>query len=327
MGRAPERGRAAEPAPDEPPHAARPAMGDGDAAVPGALARAPAAAATMRKPLALPSAFDHVSSIERDLALGVRRAVFFLDYDGTLSPIVDDPDSACIPLDTRDALNTLASRFTTAIVSGRSKEKVRSMVNLEQLIYAGSHGFDIEGPGGAITHIVGKEWLPQLAAASKDLCTLVSRYPGASVEDNLLSVSFHYRKCDQALVPEICKSVDDVVMRHGLLRTRGKMVFEVRPLFHWHKGKAVEYLLDALNLMGPEVLPIYIGDDVTDEDAFKVLRGKGISVIVADASISRDTHADLRLNDPFEVQRFLQRFAGSVTTHIPEAHPVPTVLE
>lgn len=201
-----------------------------------------------------------------------------------------------------------------------------SMVNLEQLIYAGSHGFDIEGPDGVISHRVATDWLPSLKDASDDLNRLIPLFPGSSVEDNLLSISFHYRKVHPSLVQDAARRVDNIVNKHGLLRTSGKMVYEVRPLFDWHKGKAVEYLLEALHLMGPEVLPIYIGDDVTDEDAFKVLQGKGISVIVADSSISRTTHADMRLNDPSEVQRFLMHFASDQSlspTPLPHSHQPP----
>lgn len=263
----------------------------------------------VRAPSALPSALDRLTDLAAEWAREKRRVVFFLDYDGTLSPIVEDPDRATIPELTREALSDVANRFTTAIVSGRSKEKVMSMVNLEQLIYAGSHGFDIEGPQGTISHRVASDWLPSLKRVSDELATLLPLFPGSSIEDNLLSISFHYRKVDPSLIPAAQRRVDEIVQSHGLLRTKGKMVYEVRPLFDWHKGKAVEYLLDALQLMGPEVLPIYIGDDVTDEDAFKVLQGKGVSVIVADPSLARDTHADMRLNDPLEVQRFLMHFA------------------
>lgn len=279
--------------------------------------------ADTRAPANLPSALDGLPALAASLAQNNRRIVFFLDYDGTLSPIVEDPDSATIPPATRDALSVVASRYTTAIVSGRSKEKVMSMVNLEQLIYAGSHGFDIEGPDGVITHRVATDWLPSLKSAWEELVKLQPLFPGSSIEDNLLSISFHYRKVDPSKVQDVARKVDEIVKRHGLIRTSGKMVYEVRPLFDWHKGKAVEYLLEALQLMGPEVLPIYIGDDLTDEDAFKVLRGKGISVIVADSSSSRGTLADMRLNDPIEVQRFLMHFARD--QGIPGVHVGPDV--
>ncbi len=75
-----------------------------------------------------------------------KRPVFFLDYDGTLSPIVDDPDRAVMSDSMRAAVKRVASRYVTAIVTGRSKEKVFEFVRLSELFYAGSHGFDISGP-------------------------------------------------------------------------------------------------------------------------------------------------------------------------------------
>lgn len=266
------------------------------------------APAPLRAPRQLPSALDLLPKIVADRASN-KRLVFFLDYDGTLSPIVEDPDSATIPERTREALSLVASRYTTAIVTGRSRKKVMRMVQLQQLIYAGSHGFDIEGPKGLVCHRVAADALPLLKSVSDELVKLVPSFPGSSVEDNELSISFHYRKVHPDLVAQAQAAVDEIVKRHGLMRKSGKMVYEVRPHYDWHKGKAVEYLLEELQLRGPEVLPIYIGDDLTDEDAFKVLQGRGISVIVADASISRYTLADCRLNDPIEVQRLLWHFA------------------
>lgn len=203
----------------------------------------------------------------------------------------------------------VADTFPVAIVTGRSKEKVMSMVRLDGLIYAGSHGFDIEGPEGHISHTVAVDCLPRLKRVYHDFHSLLPKYPGSSVEDNLLSVSFHYRKVDPSLFNVLQTDVDQIIRNNGLVRTQGKMVYEARPLFDWHKGKAVEYLLDALQLLDDDVLPIYIGDDVTDEDAFKVLQGKGLSVIVADQGLCRDTHADMRLKDPIEVQKFLMTVA------------------
>ena len=72
----------------------------------------------------------------------------FLDYDGTLTPIVSDPDAATLSDHMRDAVGKLSDKATVAIVSGRAREKLRNFVQLPELYYAGSHGFDIDGPGG-----------------------------------------------------------------------------------------------------------------------------------------------------------------------------------
>jgi trehalose 6-phosphate phosphatase len=107
-------------------------------------------------------------------------------------------------------------------------------------------------------------------------------------------------------------AVDAIVARHGLRRTRGKCVLELRPRLDWHKGKAVTYLLEALDLLAPDVLPLYIGDDVTDEDAFRALRARGgLGVRVASADDWQPTCAQLRLDDTAEVCKFLEHFAGA----------------
>ncbi|PXF39830.1 putative trehalose-phosphate phosphatase 7 [Gracilariopsis chorda] len=266
------------------------------------------AASTLRLATCLPNALERIEEVLRE----GRRVVLFLDYDGTLSPIVDDPDRAFLPEATRQVLREVASRYTTAIVTGRSKGKIMSFVKLSNVVYAGSHGFDIDGKlagVGDISHRVAFEYRPSLVAAKTDMEKRLRQYAGASVEDNTLSVSFHYRKCEGDQIGAIESFVNGVAKQHDLALTRGKMVFELRPRVAWNKGKAVEYLLKAMKMDGEDVLPIYVGDDLTDEDAFKVLRGRGVSVIVAETHSTRLTVADLRVNDPSEVRQLLLYFA------------------
>jgi trehalose 6-phosphate phosphatase len=252
----------------------------------------------------------------------------------------------------RAALTALAARHTTAVVSGRSLEKVRSLVAVPGMVYAGSHGFDIAGPAGTVAaRTVGEEWRPALVAAAADLAAeVLPAFPGAAVEDNKLSMSLHYRNAaldpvtaaeeadaDAASTASSSSSasttvggapsprslaaleaaVDEIVGRHGLRRTRGKCVLELRPTLDWHKGKAVSYLLDVLGLADPGVLPVYVGDDVTDEDAFGALAGcGGIGVRVACADDRTETRAQLRLEDTVQVCELLEYFA-----HTPGAVP------
>lgn len=245
-----------------------------------------------------------------ELAQQRRHVVFFLDYDGTLSPIVDNPDQAIIPPTTRDALSTLASRFTTAIVTGRSKQKVMDMIQVDSLIYAASHGFDIHIPKWNLPHRVARDYVPVMKRCTRDLQDLVvEKFAGAHVEDNFLSVSLHYRHVPYAQRAQLTNAVDEIATMHGLHRHDGKMVLELRPPHDWHKGKAVDFLLTSLQLTSNCVVPIYIGDDVADETAFSAVDGRGISVVVADESVTRRTVADFRLRDPLEVGQFLMQFA------------------
>lgn len=233
----------------------------------------------------------------------------------------------------RSVLSELGHLFPTAFVSGRGREKLQSLVGLSGhpgLYYGGSHGFDISGPTGADDSLRRKEaseTLPALRWASAQLSASVAEFFGSQVEDNELAVSVHYRNlADKGELSELERRVDDVVESSpDLTKHHGKCVFEVRPRSDWHKGKAVEYLLDTLDLGGPDVLPVYIGDDVTDEDAFRTLAGRGLGIIVMsdeevhdaataagdgrDGGGGRSTAATMRLCNTDEVGTFLHRFS------------------
>lgn len=237
-----------------------------------------------------------------------RTPAIFLDYDGTLTPIVRRPEDAVLPDDAREALRRLAERWPVAIVSGRDLNDVRSMVGISRIAYAGSHGFDIETPTGGEQR--GTEFLPDLDAAEEDLRAALASIPGSRVERKRFAVAVHYRQVQDALIPEVERVVSTVGSVHPRLRkTGGKKVYELRPGIDWDKGKALRFLLEVLGLDGPDVVPIYIGDDETDEDAFAALKGRGHGVVVASAEEDRLTAADARLTDPKEVRVFLDRLA------------------
>lgn len=268
-----------------------------------------------RRASLLPRALDELSSIQRDVHLRNRTPVFFLDYDGTLTPIVPNPDDALLSDQTKLALEILAKKYTTAIITGRALAKIKAFIGLDSLFYAGSHGFDIEGPSGVFAHRVADDCRPDLECAKQQLRNIVQAYPGATLEDNFLSVSVHYRHVPQSHVPPLQQDVERVATELGLRFTNGKKVWELRPNLDWHKGKAVEYLLEKLSLNGPEILPVYIGDDITDEDAFQTLtKHEGLCVIVASDNVQRTTHAALRLSNPQEVRTFLQHFTHAYSS-------------
>jgi len=156
------------------------------------------------------NALDAIHGIRK--AAEGKRVVLFLDYDGTLSPIVEVPDHAFMSEDMRSAVKDAAMRFTTAIVTGRSKEKVFDFVKLDNLIYAGSHGFDIQGPISLpIRCQVADKFRPMLQMAMDHLQKELSHIPGVELEDNALSVSVHYRRVDVASVPQV-----QTIVEHAL---------------------------------------------------------------------------------------------------------------
>jgi len=243
-----------------------------------------------------------------------RKAVLFLDYDGTLTPIVSRPEDALIPDEMRAVLSQLGALYTVAIVSGRDRKEVATLVGVLGLVYAGSHGFDISGPGGLrLEHEAGLTALPELDHAEQVLQDQLAHVEGAQVERKRFSLAVHYRNVAERDTRRIEQIVDEVRRQHPRLRkTGGKKVFELRPDIDWDKGKAVFWILDALNLDTPNVLPIYLGDDLTDEDAFVALTGRGVSVLVGDHG--DPTAADFRLDDVGWVETFLRELITTAET-------------
>lgn len=263
-------------------------------------------------PAAVPHASERVQAW-RDAWRESGSLVLLLDFDGTLAPIVDLPEDA-VPLPAAlDAARRLAARpdVRLAVISGRGLADVRGRLQLEGVDYAGNHGMEIEGPGLSETHPEARAARPLLAAAAGAVEPLVKAVPGALLEDKGLTLSVHYRMSPAAQAAQLREQVWEVVEPlEGLRLTPGKMVLEIRPRVEWHKGKAVRFLLD--RIQPPAGAPIlYLGDDNTDEDAFRALEGSGEGVIVADDGPPATTAARSWLRDPAEVAELLAELADA----------------
>ncbi len=255
----------------------------------------------------LPSALARLEEIGRRLQ--GRRPAVFLDYDGTLTPIVPRPEDARISAATRQAVRALAERCPVAVVSGRDLQDVRQLVGLDEIFYAGSHGFDIAGPAGRKLELQqGSAYLPALARAERALRARLDGIAGCQVERKKFAIAVHFRRVAAEHVPAVEQAVAEVLAGHqGLRQTGGKMIFELRPDIDWDKGKALVWLLEQLGLDRSDVVPLYLGDDLTDEDALRILAGRGVGILVRDEE--RPTAAAYALESPDEVCRFLQRLA------------------
>jgi trehalose-phosphatase len=255
----------------------------------------------------IPSALEHI----QEIAGRSGRLAIFLDYDGTLTPIVSQPQKALLPNSMRQTIRELAARTPVAILSGRDLDDIRQRVDLDTIIYAGSHGFDIAGPG-ELRKQVAAEFLPSLDLAEKELEKAVAGILGARVERKRFSIAAHYRNVKEGDVPKLEGAVRDVAARHReLRRMEGKKVYELLPDIDWDKGKAVLWLLETLGLERAKVRPIYIGDDRTDEDAFRALGQCGAGILVSEQP--RPTAASYSLKDPTEVERFLRGLVATPT--------------
>lgn len=259
--------------------------------------------------LVLPSALDSSTDLARQLES--KRPILFLDYDGTLTPIVARPELALLDEAVRHTLAALAKRCPVAIVSGRDRADVQRLVGIDGLIYAGSHGFDINGPGLYAEH--GAAYLPDLHDAEAELRRSLDHTPGALLERKRYSLAVHVRGLPPDAAVAVETVVDATISRHTRLRKgTGKMVFELLPRIDWHKGHAVLHILETLRLPAADVLPIHIGDDRTDEDAFAALAGRGVGILVAESP--RPSAAYYTLRNPDEVHRFLLRLSETVGT-------------
>jgi trehalose-phosphatase len=265
-----------------------------------------------------PTRTDDLPNALTDTALHRRLAAqplaVFLDYDGTLTPIVARPELAVLSAETRAALRRLAAQTVVGVISGRDLDDVRAVIDTDGLWYAGSHGFDILGPDEERFEIEEADaFRSDLAGAAVDLRGALASIPGAWVEEKRYADAVHFRQVDDARIAEVEAAVDRVVAaRPGLRKTGGKRVFELRPGVAWDKGHALWSLFDRAGQRRGAALPVFIGDDVTDEDAFAAIETEGVGIVVADTL--RDTAASYRLHDPDEVRTFLDRLADLVAT-------------
>ena len=259
---------------------------------------------------------DADEAIRRILAQRARRGrmLLALDFDGTLAPIVTHPEEAALLPAAGRAIARIADRPDTlvAIVTGRALDDIRARVREERAFFAGNHGFEIEGPG--VRHRVdeAERLRPELRMLTERLRHELAPIPDSVIEDKGITVSVHYRRVED---PDLAERVRDIVAREGaksgLRVTHGKRIVELRPPFDWHKGRAIEFLIDALSTDDEPLYPVFIGDDVTDEDAFRAVRARGgSSILVRDAEHAHETAADACVDSPEQLVPLLEALAG-----------------
>jgi trehalose-phosphatase len=246
--------------------------------------------------------FDHLSDIE-SLLREHRRVLVFLDFDGTLTPIVDFPDQAVMLPETRVTLKRLSELgpFSITIISGRALNDIRERVGIANLTYAGNHGLEIWGEGVRFVEPEAVRRIKILGEFSRRVRERLRHIPGVEVENKVLTASVHFRRAERASLDEIRKIVHaELAFSERIFRvTRGLQVIEVRPRVDWNKGTAVQWIQQVRG--SANTLCLYVGDDATDEDAFAALP-EGVTVRVGHA---KGTAARYYLDDQGSVTRFL----------------------
>ena len=260
---------------------------------------------------------EHLFLVWESFSSAIRtasRVLLLSDYDGTLTPIVSRPEEAILSPEVREKLRALAEKpaFSVGVITGRMLSEVKALVGIEGIYYAGNHGLEIEGPGLTFINPQAEEAQAEMKDLTQQFSNKLVNIEGVIVENKGLSLSVHYRlvkKSDEQIVAKVFHQITSPRLQDGRIRiSSGKKVWEVRPPIDWHKGKAVETIMKEIKtVLGGEVgSVIYLGDDTTDEDAFKVIhRLQGWSIFVGEENPS--SNADYFLNSTSEVETFLSR--------------------
>jgi len=234
----------------------------------------------------------------------------FLDFDGTITPIVKTPEEAVLSEETKLLLEDMSNnpKLKLAFISGRTLKDIKDRVGLKNAIYSGNHGLELEGPKIKFESIVSPRYKMILEHIKDDLIQKLHSLKGVFIEDKGLSLSIHYRLVAEGKIPLVKTAFHETIILYlvrGKIKIKpGKKVLEIRPPSEWDKGKIVLWLLTRQLFTTKEdnVYSIYIGDDVTDEDAFKALKDKGLTIFVGKP---KKSYAQYYVRNSNEVVKFL----------------------
>jgi trehalose 6-phosphate phosphatase len=240
---------------------------------------------------------------------GDRHLLLLSDFDGTLAGFEADPEAVALPPARRALLEALARQdgVTIGLVSGRRLADVRDRAALAvDACYAGLHGLEIDCGDERFVHPAVEATRDLLQELASTIDTEVRKYPGAFVENKGLSMAAHFRGASPEHAARVTEFVDALAQLHveaGTLRVmRGACLLELLPNIDWHKGSAVDWIYAHAARRHGAIFAAYMGDDVTDEDAFRALRGRGVSVAVS----PRAKGADLAIDGPEDVEVLLR---------------------
>ena len=258
--------------------------------------------------------------------VATRRPVVFLDFDGTLSDITAHPDSATLVDGAAEALRALAEQCPVAVISGRDLADVRERVKVDEVWYAGSHGLELMAPDGTYHENAGAaDLIGTLARAACRLAEMIGDISGIELEHKRFAVAVHYRNADPADIDRVTAAVRSLGRSEGLRTTAGRKVIELRPNLYWEKGTTLNWLLERIQASdctadAASVLPIYIGDDITDEDAFDAVQFDGVGIVVRhDEHGDRPSAALFSLESPSTVVEFIGRLARDLERAAPRS--------
>jgi trehalose 6-phosphate phosphatase len=246
--------------------------------------------------------FDAMDDV-RSHIIEARHIFLGLDFDGTLTPLKPNPQWPRLSPPFDNALRTLAvdPAVSVAILTGRERADLQERVGIPGLIYGGNHGLEISGPGFVFIEPTAARYSSELKELAATLSAKLKAIPGALVENKGLTLSVHYRQVAESEQEKVGQIVRASLANkeHPFHLTMGAMVYEIRPRAYWSNGNAARWIME--KLAQPQALPIYMGDDLSDEEAFIILED-GITVRVGEPG---ETKAKYCLPGPVEVWKFL----------------------
>ncbi len=231
-----------------------------------------------------------------------------LDFDGVLSAIAPTGGEAFISDENITLLKECAKLFPVAIITGRTFDNIKKKIDIKNVLYIASHGLEWEEDGKYHVKPIPKEIIEIINLAKDKIKPLMNRYPGMIFEDKSFMFAVHYRimdpKLTETFIKEMTSILEPIVQKNKLRLDHNLMTFELRPEIDWDKGDSVLFAESYFNKKtGKSLVPIYIGDGLTDEDAFAVLKKDGISIRVGETKTST---AKWYLRDQKEVDLFLK---------------------
>lgn len=240
------------------------------------------------------------------------RVLVATDFDGTISDIVDHPEHAVLHPAAAAALAKLLQlqpQVRLAVLSGREVSDLTKRLGLDvgRIICAGNHGLEVRGGQLSWDHPTVSSSQADVRLLESDLKHLLRTTPGAEIENKGASLTVHYRRVVAGHRAQLLARLDQVEIPSSLRRHPGKMVVEFRPDVEWHKGFALRAILGLLGI--PDQATVYLGDDVTDEDAFREFRTSGITIRVGTSDV--ETSARLRADGPADAAAFLAALAAT----------------
>lgn len=247
--------------------------------------------------------------------VGVSQVLLFTDFDGTLVPIVQNPDDCHLEPHVREVLTSLSQleNVQVGVISGRKLDDLRPRIGIDGIVYAGNHGIEIDGPGVTFIEPTAEQMRQHVQEAAAVVAPEIRTFKGAWIEDKGLTSTIHYRDVAEEIAPRLIGLIEQLtkpmVESKKIFLRQGKKVLEIRPAVGWDKGVAIRWMASRLTKNGIKPVIIYLGDDVTDEDAFTVLP-KEITIRVGHPG---ETAANYYVDSPAEVHNFLAWLHSSLS--------------